>query len=284
MIDRKKILEDIKNGEYSFFDAQEEIKNDKEIVIEVVKSDRYDFKYVSDNLKNDKEVALLAVESTGDNLKYVSDRLKNDREIVLEAVKYSGKALLYASENRKADEDIVLLSSLSSEGTSLLYADKSLFKNYNFLKSAINSIVLYDDMTVRRFHVLRYIIQNSNLFYGVKPFRKSRYLGVIFWIEDFLNKLNEDLNLRYLLFIFFGFLIIFISCIILGSIIFNIPLNNYDQFISGVRQQNSISFSFYFIISCFFGTVMPFPMGSLLDFIFFAFIPKRILKKRLELV
>jgi hypothetical protein len=148
MLDRNKILEDIKTNQFNFFKSSNEIRelvlNDLEICFELFKNYPIilllNFKEVSQDIRDNKDFVIKYLSLYGDDLDLISDRLKSDI-------------------------DVCLVSALSTNGTSLKCVDKSLYNNVLFLKLSLKT-VKFDIINSPReyFDILEKIYKNSDLF------------------------------------------------------------------------------------------------------------------------
>lgn len=148
MLDRNKIIEDIKSSQFDFYKSSNEIRelvlNDLEICYEL--------------LENHLSILMINFEELGQNI-------RDNKEFVLKYLTLNGYDFKLISDRLKSEIEVSLVAALSTNGYSLEYVDNSLYKNVLFLKLSFKTIKLeLLNNPSGYFNIWEKIYKNSDLF------------------------------------------------------------------------------------------------------------------------
>lgn len=156
----------IKKKNIEFSNLSLEQRDNFELGLIAVKTSAYNYKHLSERLRNDLDIAYVAFARIGWPLKYSGDKVKSDLDLVIRAVTSSDFALEFASKELQNNPEVVKAACVgkwrngdafrfaSNELRSnkefirliyptsievLKYVDKSIFKDFNFIVSLVET-------------------------------------------------------------------------------------------------------------------------------------------------
>ena len=134
--DKEIVLIAVKKAGWALEHADKSLQKDRDIVIEAVKQSGTAIEYAHPELKKDKEISLMAIKNNSEAIDCLDKSLKKDRDLVLIAVSERSyeSALQFVDKNFKKDKEIVL-AAVNANSEALAYADKTLYKDKDFIKS-----------------------------------------------------------------------------------------------------------------------------------------------------
>ena len=116
-MDRKSVMEEVKQNGMALEYVPDPFKNDKKIVMAAVQQNGWALQYAD---FQDKDIVMAAVQQYGPSLRYAPE-FQEDKDVVMAAVKQDGTALRYAPAFQD-DKEFVMVA-VKKNGWVLEYAD-----------------------------------------------------------------------------------------------------------------------------------------------------------------
>ncbi len=209
--DKEIVLIAVKNAGWALEHADKSLQKDRDIVIEAVKQSGTAIEYAHPELKKDKEIALMAIKNNSEAIDCLDKSLKKDRDLVLIAVSDEmsfESALQFVDKNFKKDKEIVL-AAVNANSEALAYADKTLYKDKDFIKSLminknlgggiLNSLSELKVKFAEDKEIINLAIENSDG-YGITggSWWQDRSLEWIKKNQDIIEKIVKDKLVNYI--------------------------------------------------------------------------------------
>lgn len=111
---------------------------DRRQIIERVRQSGSELNNLNETYQGDREIVLAAVEDWGQYLMFASKELRGDYEVVLAAVRRCGRALRYASKELRGNRDVCGVA-ISHDAFALKYVIQDLRCDREIIDQALNS-------------------------------------------------------------------------------------------------------------------------------------------------
>ncbi len=146
-MNKKELLNLIKNNQIVFEDVPENFLDDKDVSIALLKNNLNIFGFLSENMRDDRDVAKLSISLKNENILYIGKNLRKNIEFHEELLNDGKLFLGHVSKEMRSSK--VFMKKATVIGANFKYMSEDLWKDEDFIKSLIidnygRSILLKD--------------------------------------------------------------------------------------------------------------------------------------------